>query len=85
MASEVVSIINCSKTNECKNIKCFWYLRDVYGYPPFWYENREYDINKILDNIKINLAEIYFPNLKTQVGTNCIYVICEDFKEKREI
>lgn len=80
MRNNIVSC-QCGSTKNCKNNKCFWMLRDNYQYPVFWYEDMGKDQNKILNEIGIKQKDVYFPKTKTSIGTNCIEIFCEDFKE----
>jgi len=76
-------IINeqCSCTKECKNNKCFFKLRDCYGYPVFYYDGIKEDIINAVEKAGIDREDVMFPELKASIGTNVIYVLCEDMVE----
>ncbi len=66
----------CGCSKECTNNRCFFRLRDCFGYPPFWYPGNEVDINKALE--KAGVDDMIFPKFQAFVGTNVIYVNCEN-------
>lgn len=74
-----VGEIQCKRTKECSNKKCFWMLRDNYGWPPWYYDGRDKDQQVILDKVGIVLADVRFPKLVVEVGTNCINIWCHEF------
>ena len=70
----------CDYTKECKNNKCFFKMRDCFGWPPFVYEGSKEAGEKALKKAGIEANEMMFPELKAVIGTNVIYVVCEDME-----
>jgi hypothetical protein len=70
----VIGNINCKLVDDCFNTKCFWKQRSL-GRSPFWHEDIE-ENHRTMDS---KYGQPYFPEIKTQVGTNCITVFCEDY------
>ena len=79
-----IGITQCDSTKTCVNIRCFWKLRDTYGYPVFWYPKCKEDCDRILGTLKLQQKGINFPEIFVTVGTNCLYINCPDFMEKKK-
>lgn len=72
----------CKLTQICQNDRCFWKQRDCYGLNPFpvW-KSPEGNFPLVEENEKIveKYGEPYYPKFKVTVGTNTMYIICEDY------
>ncbi len=79
--------IQCSRTKNCQNDKCFWKQRDCYGLEPFpCYSDEDGEMPGMKKNEEVTekYGESYFPEMSITVGTNCLYVICDDYQEAKE-
>lgn len=79
---QIIDTIQCPKTKECKNDQCFWRQRDVHKLSPFYFNDKN-GINSMDYNKKITeeFGKPYFPEMFVEVGTNCIYLFCPDFRK----
>lgn len=67
----------CEKTKECKNNRCYFRQRDVFGRNPFPYTGDDDAIQKIEEEH----GSVIFPSLEAKIGTNEIVIICRSFKK----
>ena len=76
----------CELTKECKNNACIFKLASCYGFPIFWYPGNDIDGEEsCFDKQKrilkeLNLDRVIYPEFTANIGTNIIYVNCEDKK-----
>ena len=75
---EPVGVAECKSTDRCENNACFFRMRDQFGYPIFWYNGINKDAEKAMK--KAGVDKVIFPKLSVLIGTNVIYLNCEDKK-----
>ena len=78
-----ISAVQCELTEECKNTACIFKLRDCHDFPVFWYSGFEGESSKekqdrILNSLE--MGKVTYPRFTANMGTNVIYVGCEDKK-----
>lgn len=68
----------CKSTDKCGNNKCFFRMRDQFGWPVWCYSGSEIEAKKAVEKAGIDMEDIIFPKLSVNIGTNVIYLFCED-------
>lgn len=80
--TEIIGYSQCGKVDKCQNNQCFFRRRDVFCVNP-WHIPDEKLQKENMDKhheLDAKYGEQIFPRVSASIGTNVIYVNCEDYK-----
>jgi hypothetical protein len=73
----------CHLTEQCKNNLCFWKQRDCFKRSYWISVSFDQKIIEEQEEITKKYGKAIFPNIIVQAGTNCIDVVCTDYKSNK--